>query len=91
MFGDVPAVGGQTSRRAEFQCQRGTQRVQTHVVRCIDAGGGLSTGGGYTLNGALGQADAGNLSSAGYALTGGFLSGKPLSLDYHIHLPLVIH
>lgn len=39
----------------------------------IDGGGGTSTGGGYTLIGAIGQADAGKLAGGTFELTGGFL------------------
>lgn len=39
----------------------------------ITGGGGLSTGGNYSLRGTLGQAEAGTRQSGGnYALTGGF-------------------
>src|SRR5687768_9668352 len=41
----------------------------------IDGGGGASSGGGYTLNGSIGQADAGAPMTGGnYSLTGGFWS-----------------
>lgn len=39
----------------------------------VDGGGGMwSTGGGFTLGGTVGQADAGVLTGGGYALSGGF-------------------
>ena len=39
----------------------------------IDGGGGISTGGGFTLAGTAGQPDAGGpLTGGGFALTGGF-------------------
>ena len=38
----------------------------------IDAGGGTSTGGGFTLTGTSGQPDAGALAGGGFTLTGGF-------------------
>jgi hypothetical protein len=40
----------------------------------LDGGGGSSTGGAYTLQGTIGQPDAGALSGGGYALQGGFWS-----------------
>lgn len=43
----------------------------------VDAGGGTSSGGGYTLSGAIGQPDAAPaLSGGGYALVGGFWAGE---------------
>ena len=43
----------------------------------IDGGGGMSTGGRYTLSGTIGQADANpvTLTGGGYALEGGFWPG----------------
>ena len=41
----------------------------------MDGGGGVSSGGDYTLNGTLGQPDAGTLSVGSYALEGGFWPG----------------
>ena len=38
----------------------------------IDGGGGTSTGGVYTIQGTIGQSDAGVLSGGGYSLVGGF-------------------
>ena len=40
----------------------------------IDAGGGTSTGGVYSVSGTIGQPDAGTMSSGGYSLNGGFWS-----------------
>ena len=60
----------------------------------VDGGGGQSTGGGYTLNGTLGQPDAGTLSGNAYTLQGGFWGspgdGTPSPDEYDIYLPLVI-
>ncbi len=58
----------------------------------IDGGGyTFSTGGGYSLGGTIGQADAGMLSGGGYALGGGFWgSGEVLPPRYRIYLPLVL-
>ena len=41
----------------------------------IDGGGGVSSGGNYTLSGTIGQPDAGTLSGGNYTLEGGFWSG----------------
>jgi hypothetical protein len=38
----------------------------------IDGGGGVSTGGTYTVNGTIGQPDAGAMSGGPYSVTGGF-------------------
>ena len=38
----------------------------------IDGGAGTSTGGGYSLSGTIGQADAGMMSGGNYSLAGGF-------------------
>ena len=41
----------------------------------IDGGGGVSSGGSYTLSGTIGQPDAGTLSGGNYTLEGGFWPG----------------
>ncbi len=38
----------------------------------VDGGGGASTGGDFTLNGTIGQPDAGTMSGGNYSLAGGF-------------------
>lgn len=38
----------------------------------IGGGGGASQGGGYSITGTIGQADAGTMADGGYSLTGGF-------------------
>lgn len=44
----------------------------------IDGGGGASAGGGFSVNGTIGQPDAGaSLAGGGFALTGGFWSAVP--------------
>jgi len=40
----------------------------------VDGGGGSSSGGPYTLNGTIGQPDAGTMSGGNYSLVGGFWS-----------------
>ncbi|MEJ5312550.1 MAG: hypothetical protein WHX52_22515 [Anaerolineae bacterium] len=55
----------------------------------IDGGGHtFSSGGGYTLGGTVGQADAGALSGGSYTLAGGFWPGA--AVEYRIYLPLVL-
>ena len=59
----------------------------------IDNGGGPNGNSGYTLNGTIGQPDAGAWSGGGYALAGGFWiasgsAGEPS--QHHIYLPLVL-
>jgi len=58
----------------------------------VDGGGAtFSTGGGYTLGGTIGQAEAGVLSGGGYVLSGGFWAGGgAVSIEYRIYLPLVL-
>jgi hypothetical protein len=55
----------------------------------VDGGGGGSSGGTFTLNGTIGQADAGRLSGGTYSLAGGFWA--PLgNIFTDLYLPLVI-
>lgn len=59
----------------------------------VDSGGGTSSGNGYTLNGTLGQPDAGRLvSSGGYTLAGGFWHGGVAAAPakMKLNLPLVV-
>jgi hypothetical protein len=54
----------------------------------IDGGGLMfSTGGGYSLGGTIGQADAGVLTGGGYALNGGFWAP---GWRFPAYLPLVL-
>jgi len=56
----------------------------------VDGGGGTSTGGGYTLDGTIGQPDAGTLDAiCGYppVLEGGFWHSD---IGYNVYLPLVL-
>ena len=55
----------------------------------IDNGGDASAGGGYTLNGTMGQPDVGiALAGGGYTLVGGFWGGA--MTPYRVYLPVVI-
>ena len=55
----------------------------------IDGGGALNASGGtFTLNGTIGQADAGVLSGGSYTLNGGFWPGTVG--NYTIYFPLVL-
>lgn len=46
----------------------------------VDGGGGIASGGSYTLTGTSGQPDAGpSLSGGGYAVAGGFWGGVSVS------------
>jgi hypothetical protein len=58
----------------------------------VDGGGAtFSTGGGYTLGGTAGQADAGVLTGSGYTLGGGFWRGGTIAgRVYDIYLPIVL-
>lgn len=57
----------------------------------VDGGGyTFSTGGGYTLGGTIGQADAGTLGGGSYTLDGGFWGGGAMSGgEQRIYLPVV--
>jgi len=55
----------------------------------IDGGGAtFSTGGGYSLGGTIGQADAGAASGGAYSLSGGFWAGIPPS--YSAFVPIAM-
>ena len=54
----------------------------------LDGGGGTSSGGGYTLSGTFGQADAGHLSGGDYILKGGFWGGIWQFL--RVYLPMIL-
>jgi hypothetical protein len=53
-----------------------------------DGGGSVSSGGGYTLSGTMGQPDAGVLAGGGYTLFSGFWGG--LLARYGSYLPLIM-
>ncbi len=63
--------------------------VYTIAWHTVDGGGGTSTGGGYTLDGAIGQPDAGQQSGGAYTLAGGFWAGLVTAV-YDLFLPLAI-
>ena len=59
----------------------------------VDSGGGVSqsAGGEYTLQGTIGQADAGSSQGGDYGLEGGFWAGlREWITQFFIHLPLVM-
>jgi hypothetical protein len=58
----------------------------------VDGGGGRAGVSPYTLDGTVGQPDAGpTLGGDGYELVGGFWSGGAAAdWGYHIYLPLVV-
>ena len=56
----------------------------------IDAGGGTSAGGGYSLSGTIGQAETGTLHSGSYTLVGGYWAGILIALE-KLHLPFVVN
>ena len=56
-----------------------------------DGGGGYSAGGEFTLQGTIGQADAGAMSGGPYTLSGGFwASGEEILLEHDLYLPALI-
>ena len=60
----------------------------------IDGGGGLSSGGGYSVNGTIGQPDADAMSGGYYNLQGGFWPGamksRPHEDMFFVYLPTII-
>jgi hypothetical protein len=57
----------------------------------VDGGGGMSQGGDYTLQGTIGQPDAGSAQGGDYSLAGGFWAGMIDRVwQFIIHLPLVM-
>jgi hypothetical protein len=70
----------------------GTARAQTGggydlTWNSIDGGGTtFSIGGGYSLGGTIGQADAGASSGGSYSLRGGFWAGVPA--NYSAFVPV---
>jgi hypothetical protein len=59
----------------------------------VDGGGGSSSGGEFTVDGTVGQHDAGTLSGGTYALAGGFWSGVTggvTAVMNSLFLPLII-
>jgi hypothetical protein len=54
----------------------------------VDGGGDTSTGGSYSLGGAIGQPDAGTSSGGTYALSGGFWGGGATA--HNLFLPLIL-
>jgi len=55
----------------------------------VDAGGGVSQKGTYSLSGTVGQPDPGSLGNDGYSLVGGFWATLHSALE-KIFLPLVL-
>ena len=57
----------------------------------VDGGGGLSAGGSYSLDGTLGQPDAGALAGGAYSLSGGFWDQGADALPWggSLYLPMV--
>jgi hypothetical protein len=56
----------------------------------VDAGGASSTGGVYSVDGTIGQPEAGLLRGGDFTVGGGFLPGGEVATEYRIYLPLVL-
>ncbi len=57
----------------------------------IDNGGAtMSTRGGYSLGGTIGQPDAGAMSGGGFVLEGGYWQGGVTGTQHRIYLPIVL-
>ncbi len=54
----------------------------------IDNGGGISTGGKYTLLGTMGQSDAAQLSGGNYNLDSGYQ--VPQMEENYVYLPIIV-
>ncbi len=54
----------------------------------MDGGGGTSSGGAYTLDGTLGQPDAGTHSGGSYSRAGGYWAGVAAALTT-LFLPFI--
>ncbi|NIM93923.1 MAG: hypothetical protein GTO18_09465 [Anaerolineales bacterium] len=55
----------------------------------VDGGGGESTSGTFSVNGTMGQHDAGTMSGGSYGLSGGFW-GRVVAILYDLFLPLIM-
>lgn len=55
----------------------------------VDGGGGMSSGGSWTLVGSIGQPDAGVAQGGAFRLEGGFLASTA-TRSYQVNLPLVV-
>ncbi|EEF62874.1 hypothetical protein [Pedosphaera parvula] len=53
----------------------------------VDGGGGTSSGGAFSINGTVGQPDAGVLSGGGYTVEGGYWSG--VSIIQNTNAPIL--
>lgn len=67
--------------------QSGGYDLSWHTV---DGGGGPLSNGPYSLNGTIGQPDAGSLSGGGYTLLGGYWGGSAPAPERKVYLPLVV-
>jgi hypothetical protein len=56
----------------------------------IDGGGGSASGGMFTLDGTIGQFDAGVMSGGSYILSGGFWNGPTSLTQFKVYLPLIL-
>jgi hypothetical protein len=56
----------------------------------VDGGGGLSTGGVYSLRGTIGQADAVRAACGAYQLAGGFWASPGRAGSCYQNLPLIM-
>jgi hypothetical protein len=54
----------------------------------VDGGGGTSSGGSFTLSGAIGQPEAGVMAGGAFTLTGGFWSDLAAG-NVKVYLPLI--
>ena len=73
----------------------GLAAVGTAAVQAQSGGGynlawWTADGGGYALNGTIGQPDAGALNGGGYSLAGGFWGGGAAASEHNLFLPLIL-
>jgi len=91
----APGAGYQVARSGHQVARSGHQVARSGYDLSwwtVDGGGyTFMTGGGYSLGGTAGQADAGLLTGGRYTLGGGFWRGGAVAGSlYEVYLPLVL-
>lgn len=83
----IAALGALRTEPAGGQRFMVTPAAISGINPVVASGGGLSSGGAYTLHGTSGQAATGISTGGAYTLAAGFWHGGALR---SVHLPLVI-
>lgn len=74
LVASTPLAAGEAARGKQERVPEGTGYTMDWFT--VDAGGGSSSGGGFSVEGTFGQPDAGDASGSGFALRGGFWPGE---------------